>query len=577
MLLFAEEKNLLWLYILIAAVVVALIVFLVFIILKNMNKNQYLSKIDNYLEQIEIENKTQLDSYINRLKNISKKNDDYVDIYKQISAQFEKLTTSDREKLILRQKGLKDRIVSEPKFSKGLLEQFKSFEAAIVQYKKEISRIQKDLESYFVEGDKLRIKLTELQKQYQQIRSDIDKYATTLDICINEIRSYVIEIEYTFDLLDDDISSARYVEANKKIHKVEKMLVNVYGNIETIAQYCEMVDIVIPNQLNDLYIKTKDLEAKGYVVSHARVNDFIANTNEILAACKHDFKSLCFGNFQDILFEIQNKMSEVHAHLDQEVMSKTELDEKSAILDGKIANATSEFIKTKRQYSTLQEIYKLPNNIHDKFNTFQSNATKLSDLKREFDGYVLVKAKHPASFMLEKLTNMDTLADNVLDDVNYFAKFFKALKEFVESTYQKTDELAVSLTIAIGKVRKAKCKAIYYKYVEKVSQSLSVLKSINHLLMQQPIDITTLDNEFNTVVTSCENLQHSIEIDLENYIFVEKSIIFSNTLRFGFKDVEENLVEIEQLFKEGNYKLAQDKLKYILSNYHPAAYDSFKE
>lgn len=577
MLLFAEEKNLLWLYILIALVVVALIVFLVFIILKNMNKNQYLSKIDNYLEQIEIENKTQLDSYINRLKNISKKNDDYVDIYQQISAQFEKLTTSDREKLILRQKGLKDRIVTEPKFSKGLLEQFKSFEAAIVQYKKEISRIQKDLESYFVEGDKLRIKLTELQKQYQQIRSDIDKYATTLDICINEIRSYVIEIEYTFDLLDDDISSARYVEANKKIHKVEKMLVNVYGNIETIAQYCEMVDIVIPNQLNDLYSKTKDLEAKGYVVSHARVNDFIANTNEILAGCKHDFKSLCFGNFQDILFEIQNKMSEVHAHLDQEVMSKTELDEKSAILDGKIANATSEFIKTKRQYSTLQEIYKLPNNIHDKFNTFQSNATKLSDLKREFDGYVLVKAKHPASFMLEKLTNMDTLADNVLDDVNYFAKFFKALKEFVESTYQKTDELAVSLTIAIGKVRKAKCKAIYYKYVEKVSQSLSVLKSINHLLMQQPIDITTLDNEFNTVVTSCENLQHSIEIDLENYIFVEKSIIFSNTLRFGFKDVEENLVEIEQLFKEGNYKLAQDKLKYILSNYHPAAYDSFKE
>ena len=577
MLLFAEEKNLLWLYILIAVVVVALIVFLVFIILKNMNKNQYLSKIDNYLEQIEIENKTQLDSYINRLKNISKKNDDYVDIYQQISAQFEKLTTSDREKLILRQKGLKDRIVTEPKFSKGLLEQFKSFEAAIVQYKKEISRIQKDLESYFVEGDKLRIKLTELQKQYQQIRSDIDKYAATLDICINEIRSYVIEIEYTFDLLDDDISSARYVEANKKIHKVEKMLVNVYGNIETIAQYCEMVDIVIPNQLNDLFSKTKDLEAKGYVVSHARVNDFIANTNEILAGCKHDFKSLCFGNFQDILFEIQNKMSEVHAHLDQEVMSKTELDEKSAILDGKIANATSEFIKTKRQYSTLQEIYKLPNNIHDKFNTFQSNATKLSDLKREFDGYVLVKAKHPASFMLEKLTNMDTLADNVLDDVNYFAKFFKALKEFVESTYQKTDELAVSLTIAIGKVRKAKCKGIYYKYVEKVSQSLSVLKSINHLLMQQPIDITTLDNEFNTVVTSCENLQHSIEIDLENYIFVEKSIIFSNTLRFGFKDVEENLVEIEQLFKEGNYKLAQDKLKYILSNYHPAAYDSFKE
>lgn len=577
MLIFAENKNLLWLYILISVVAIAIIVFFVFMILKRMNKNQYLSKIDNYLNQIEIENKTQLDSYINRLKNISKKNDDYVPIYEQISAQFEKLTHADRDKLILRQKGLKDRILTEPKFSKGLLDQFKSFESAIAQYKKEIIRIQKDLESYFEEGDKLRIKLTELQKQYQQIHSDLDKYSATLDICINELKSYLIDIEYLFDLLDDDISSARYIEANKKNIKVEKMLVNVYGNIETIAQYCEMVDIVIPNQLSDLYNKSKELETKGYVVSHARVNDFINNTNEILSSCKNDFRHLCFGNFQDILMEIQNKMSEVHAHLDQEVMSKKELDEKYVLLDSKIATATSEFIKTKRQYATMQDFYKLPDEIYDKFNIFQGNATKLSDLKREFEGYILVKAKHPASFMLEKLTNMDNLANIVLDEVTFLVNYFKNLKEFVEETYQKSEELAISLSLTIGKVRKEKSKAVYYKYVEKVSQSLSVLKSINHLLMQKPIDVSTLYTEFSSIVSSCDDLQHAIEVELNNYQIVEKSIIFANPLRYGFKEVDGMLNEIEQLFKEGNYKLAQDKLNYILNNYHPAAYDSFKE
>ena len=136
------NNNLLWLYIAIAVAVVVLIVVLVCLILKKMNKNQYLTKIDNYLNQIEIENKVQLDAYINRLKNISKRNEDYVEIYNQISAQFNKLTTADRDKLILRQKGLKDRLLIEQKFSKGLLEQFKSFESAIAQYKKEITRIQ---------------------------------------------------------------------------------------------------------------------------------------------------------------------------------------------------------------------------------------------------------------------------------------------------------------------------------------------------------------------------------------------------------------------------------------------------
>lgn len=577
MLILAEKQNYLWLYIVIAVVAIAIISILFFLILKKMNKKQYLTKIDSYLNEINIDNKSQLDSYISRLKNISKNNEDFVPIYEQISAQFEKLTSADRDKLILRQRGLKDRLVTESKLTKGLLDQFKSFESAIVQYKKEIARIQKDLESYFAEGDSLRIKLTELQKQYQQINSDMDKYSSNLDICNKELREYLSEIEMLFDVLDDNISAARYVEANKKVIKIEKMLVNVYGNIETIAQYCEMIETVIPNQLMDLENKSKDLEQKGYVVAHARVTDFINNTNEILLSCKNDFRHFCFGNFEDILFEIQNKMSEVHAHLDQEVMSKHELNEKYKIVDNKITYAESEFIKTKRQYATMQDFYKLPNEIHAKFNTFQGNATKLSDLRREFEGYKFVNAKHPASFLLQKVTNMDVLATTVLDEVDFLVKYFKNLKEFVEETFEKTNELAVNLTLAIGKVRKEKCKAVYYKYIEKVSQSLSVLKSINQLLTQKPIDVQTLYSEFSAVVSSSDELNNSILVELNNYQIVEKSIIFANPLRYGFKEVDEMLIDIENLFKEGNYKLAQDKLNYILNNYHPAAYDSFKE
>ena len=404
----------------------------------------------------------------------------------------------------------------------------------------------------------------------------MEKYAVNLEICSCELKEYLSEIEVLFDMLDDNILSARYVEGSKKVNKIEKMLVNVYGNIETIAQYCEMVVTVIPNQLDDLANKSRNLEQKGYVVSHARVKDFIDNTNDILLSCRNDFKHLCFGNFHDILLEIQNKMSEVHAHLDQEVMSKHELDDKHEALNEKIAKAETEFIKTKRQYATMQDFYKLPDEIHVKFNAFQGNATRLSDLKREFEGYIFVNAKHPASFMLEKVTNMDKLANTVLDEVEFLLKYFKDLKEFVEETYQKSEELAISLTLAIGKVRKEKCKSVYYKYIEKVTSSLSVLKSINQLLLQKPIDVSTLYNEFSSIVVSCDDLQHSIEIELNNYKIVEKSIIFANPLRYGFKEVDEMLNEIEKLFKEGNYKLAKDKLNYILSNYHPAAYDSFK-
>ena len=56
---------------------------------------------------------------------------------------------------------------------------------------------------------------------------------------------------------------------------------------------------------------------------------------------------------------------------------------------------------------------------------------------------------------------------------------------------------------------------------------------------------------------------------------VEKCIIFANPLRSQFVEVDKLLREIEELFVEGDYIQAQEKLNYILNNYHPAAFDSF--
>ena len=66
-----------------------------------------------------------------------------------------------------------------------------------------------------------------------------------------------------------------------------------------------------------------------------------------------------------------------------------------------------------------------------------------------------------------------------------------------------------------------------------------------------------------------------INNDLENYNMVEKCIVFANPLRSQFVEVDKLLKEIEELFVEGDYIQAQEKLNYILNNYHPAAFDSF--
>ena len=107
---FSEKSNNLILILIAAGVVVVLVTILICFIIKRNSKTTYLSKVDGMLNEINISNKPQLDAYINRLKNISINNDDFLDIYNQLSAQYEALMNTDKEKLLTRQRGLKERI-----------------------------------------------------------------------------------------------------------------------------------------------------------------------------------------------------------------------------------------------------------------------------------------------------------------------------------------------------------------------------------------------------------------------------------------------------------------------------------
>lgn len=573
--IFSEKSNNLILILIAACIVIVLVTVFICLALKRNSKTMYLSKVDAMLNEINIDNKPQLDAYITRLKNISLNNSDYLDIYNQLSAQYEVLTSTDKDKLLVRQRGLKERIITEKKIKKPLLDQIKSLENAITLYKKDISRIQNDLESFFKDGDDLRIRLTDLQGQYQVITAEIEKFSSSLTLCKAELLAYLADIEMYFDVFDDNLSGARYKEAKKNLDSIEKYILNVYGYIETIAQYCNMVEVIIPQQIEELIKKNNDLENQGYVVSHAKVLEFAENIRKILEECKVQFKRLSFADFEELSYEIQSKFSEVHAHLDQEVVSKEELNVKYKLVSEKIAKAESEFIKTKRQFHTMLEYYKLPQEINNKFLVFQNNATLITDLKREYEGYLFVNAKNPASFMLEKVFKMDTVSSEILEDITFFLNYFKNIKEYVENTYSKTKELSQTLTKTLGKVRFNKCKDVYRKYVNDVNVTISELKDVNALLMEKPIDIEALYAKFANLVTKAEELNVIILNDLDNYQLVEKCIVFANPLRFQFAEVDTLLREIESLFKDGKYNLAQEKLNYILNNYHPAAYDAF--
>lgn len=574
--LFFLASNVVTLIIVIVAIVLLLAIIISLLIYKFSNKKYYLNKLDTLLNKISINNKTQIEAYLNRLSAIASRNDEYVEINNNYKERYDELDVDKRDALILKHNELKEKIATTPKLKKDLIDKIKAFENDVEMYSLECDSLSKDLKQVFLEADELRIELTKYQNQYQEVLGDVAKYSQSLTICIEELNTYLNNIEMYFELLDDNIAAAAYDLAKKNLQEIKGMLANVYGNIELIAQYCNKVDVIIPQQLDDLLNKSDKLESEGYVVSQAHVYEFVDNTNKLLNQCRSNFKLLSFGNFDEIFNEIQNKIAEVHAHLDNEVMAKNELDEKFKIVNVKINDAENDFIKTKRQFLRMVDYYKLPDEINLRFENFIKNATYLADLKREYDGYVIVDAKIPASFMLEKVSKMDAISSEILSDIEYFTSYFQDIKNYAEKSFDRVNELTTNLIKLSGKLRKCKCFAVYNKYAKSINQTLSTLSEYKTLLLLKPIDLAKLLTDFSNIDSYSNDLIKKINIDFENYETVKKCIVFTNPLRYQFADVDLALREVEDLFTKGDYILAQEKINYVLNNYHPAAYDSFK-
>ena len=155
--------------------------------------------------------------------------------------------------------------------------------------------------------------------------------------------------------------------------------------------------------------------------------------------------------------------------------------------------------------------------------------------------------------------------------------YFYDIKDFVETTYSQIETISVSLIQLVGKINKFKCKTIYDIYIDDIKATIAKLEESKQILESKPIDISILNKEFGNIVLKANELECTVNNNIENYLMVEKCLIFANPLRSDFKEVNTMLDEVECLFKENKLQEAQDIINDILNRYHPVAFDTFNK
>lgn len=555
--------------------IVALIAAIVVICFFVLRKKMIYKKVKNTEYKLNSDKKNLIENYLKRIHTFSTNNDDYIEVYDQLHNQFINLFDVETLKLKERLNGLLIKIKNE-KLTKNLRKHIQTYEMDLNKLHEEIASLYTHCEQILKTGEGLRNRALMLKTYHRQIDSDLTTYHPNLSICYSTLKDYLKDIEIEFEMFEKSMNGAAFKEASLRLDSIESKITKLYGKISTIAEYNNVIEKILPEKIDELENKNKQLVEDGMFVNHIKVIELCSVIRDVLNDIKKDFQKMSFKNFVNQANEIEEKLLEASNALDEEVASKLSFDNHYHEILEKVKFLESEFIKTKRQFASANDYYLIDQDNQQKFTQFVKNSTLLSDQKREFESFLFVNNRNPYSFLIRKMNEMENNALKVEADIEYFARYFANLKKYVEDTFANITNSNKKLIIALGTLRKNKLKAIYDKYRIFVDEYLTELKNVIVLLYDKPINVLLVRKLYDGLSSKIEDLCSKMYNDVDNAILAEKAIVFANQYRSEFSEIEKAMLEIDEMYLNLNYSETAQAVIKILEKYHPIAYNKFR-
>lgn len=534
----------------------------------------YLNRINNSEKVLLNDKKETIETYLVKIHAICTNNFEYQNIYDDLSGRFQSLFDSKIEALKKRKASLHKKVKNCKLVNKNLVNSIKTYLKEVEYYKKEVGKLITECEAILKQEDDLRKQAVNIKTMFQELNKAIETYNDNLLIVLPTLNSYISDIEMEFDLFETAMHNANYQDAIIRLSSIENKINKLYGQIPQMANKCNIVTSIIPNKVNELINKNDELLKQNYYIMHLKVKDLATIIFNRLENIQNNYKSLNFDGFEDDIEEIELKINEATLALDEEVASKINFDNHYQEIIQKVKELEQNFLKTKRQYTSVLEYYHLDEEIKNRFDAFQIRATSLSDQKREFESYIFVNARNPYSFMTKKMNDIVNLSNFVEDEIKYFELFFVELKTYVENIHTKISKLSKNIIVCKGYARKNKMNSILVKNETILDEYVLVLESIIEKLYHKPINVSEIKQIFSPLENNIEDLCIEITNEVNDALLATKSILFANQLRDQFQELNKGLDKAEELFYKEDYKNCAILVVDLLKTYHPVAYNS---
>lgn len=549
------------------AIVLGVLIFvLVKFVFMRRSANRQIRELErkySYLDALLIGQDSQ---YIKRLEMISRTNLLYVDIYNNYSKRFKHIYDID------------------DKFAEGVIKQlnalvaskqYRNIKKVIIEGRKAVEIVEKnvleldaELRALIKPEEEARQIILKLKEDFRSVKQIYYANSSDLEMASSSFEKVFKKVEKQFEDFEAHVESAEYEDANTIIPTISKVLGVLHEVLDEMPKLCVLVNSILPEKIRNLTEEEEKMAAGKYPLHHLLVQQAINSYNARLDAMRKKLLNLDTNGIEEMSSQIQIEIEEMIDNFQKEIEAKEFFNQNCDIAYQNVLELEKTFLRLCSIIPEMNRVYAIEDSDNARIESLRENVNKLGSAKRSLDTYIHSSTKQPYTLLKNKLDDLISDYDLVLEGVNSFRVFLDGLKSSSEEAYTMVFSYYYRLKQCEALIRRINIPEHGAKHAAKIATCYELLNEIDRQIKTIPIDVAFINEKVEELKTTANSVCEDVEKEASVEQLAESAIVYANRDRMHQNDVHRQLNICEKEFYQGDFDRAYHDAVDLLKQQH---------
>lgn len=555
-------KNHIWIIFVLIAVIAAIVVISI-IRNKIATKRKYQQMFIDMAKKKESIVSPSIEAKLARMEFIGKNNIAFYDAFENLKQEYDTLISVLFNEYNRLYKHAKKEI--ENKNYNGFKETFDELDGKLETYSQDMHIIENRIDSVIKDDEELKNAEFDLNNRIQNLTQRIANHSEELVHIKKHLKFYLDGVQNKLDIFNDYINKGNYLDAKDVMNQVTEKVEYLEAVLDRVIQAALVLTITLPNSINEVINKYKQMTHEGYPLKHinlaTRINDATVVLRDLIAK----LKKLDVTDFDAVIQNIVEEIDQCDVKMKQEEESKLYFDNFNLRIYEDSLALDREYIKHIKEGKELLKVYESNEERRRLDHTIKTEVQKLGVARRDLDS--LNYGNQPYSLRVQKLKELENQASIVRGYLKASCDNFKGMENINKYAQDLIEEKASQIRKLEIKAMNTKLEKIIQNYQDEFQNAYRIIDRINNLINTTPVDIEEVKEKCDQLIQQADYLKIRVEDDVANSFKAESLIKYANNYRPLYSNISRDLAKAEIYFYDGKYIDCINLLKDTLQGF----------